>query len=985
MRRSLRRSIAVPLLLLWLPTAIPAELHFVETENLRVINYGETAAHLVPYATQNFLNALAAQQARLGYTPDGKPTVLLQDFSDKGGAGALSTPRNSVYFDIAPPTLAFETFSPGERIFTIANHETVHLATGDQPSEADRRFRELFGGKVVPTSEHPETLIYNYLTNPRNTAPRWFNEGSAVFMETWLGGGYGRAQGGYDEMMFRALVRDGARLYDPLALVSVGTEVEFQVAANAYLYGTRFMSYLALEYGPERLLSWYRRDPGSMRSYLEDFERVFGLPLDQAWQNWIAWEREFQAKNLASVREHPLTPYRNVTPTALGALSRAVPSEDGRTLYAAVRYPGRVPQLVSISLEDGAVTELQEIGEAMQYRVASVAFDPEAGTLFYTTDHMGYRNLMAYDLKSGKARMLLEEQRIGDLAFNRADRSLWGLRTNNGYVILVRIPYPYKEWERIHAFPYGEVAFDLDVSPDGELISTSVAGLDSSRAGAQVMQVRLMKTRALLDDDATPVRTLTFGSSVPEGFVFSRDGKYLYGSSYYTGVSNIYRCEIATGEVEAVSNAEAGFFRPVPLPGDELLVFNYTARGFVPAMIRPVPTEDLSAITFLGEQIATRHPVVQSWSAGSPARFDLDNEIKRQGIYKPTREIELEAFYPIIEGYKNSEALGLHARFSDPIGFAQATVTASYSIDDSLPSDERTHAAVRFERSRWSAGLNWNAGDFYDLFGPTKRSREGYNGFLAYERPIVFKPTETTSVHGKVAYYGDLDSLPNFQNIPSPSRKLSTGEVGLTHKHFESSIGNVDDETGHSWGALAHVYGVEGDYVPGFVGQLDFGTALPAGHSSIWLRNAAGGSTGDRDDPLANFFFGGFGNNYVDNGDAKRYREVLSMPGFEIDAVGGRTFAKSMLELNLPPLRFDALGKPAFYVPWMRSALFATALTTNFEDGDVRETVYNAGFQIDFQMQVMYRRSMMLSIGYAHGFWSGGQDDDEVMISLKVL
>ena len=178
------------------------------------------------------------------------------------------------------------------------------------------------------------------------------------------------------------------------------------------------------------------------------------------------------------------------------------------TLYAAVRYPGRVPHLVSISLEDGAVTELQEIGEAMQYRVASVALDPEAGTLFYTTDHMGYRNLMAYDLKSGKARMLLEEQRIGDLAFNRADRSLWGLRTNNGYVILVRIPHPYKEWQRVHAFPYGEVAFDLDVSPDGALVSTSVAGLDSSRAGAQVMQVRVMKTEALLAGDATPVRTL---------------------------------------------------------------------------------------------------------------------------------------------------------------------------------------------------------------------------------------------------------------------------------------------------------------------------------------------------------------------------------------------------------------------------------------------------------------------------------------------
>ena len=157
----------------------------------------------------------------------------------------------------------------------------------------------------------------------------------------------------------------------------------------------------------------------------------------------------------------------------------------------------------------------------MQYRVASLALDPEAGTLFYTTDNLGYRNLMAYDLKSGKSRMLLKGQRIGDLAFNRADRSLWGLRTNNGYVILVRIPYPYTEWQTVHVFSYGEVAFDLDVSPDGSLVSTSMAGLDSSRAGAQVMQVRVMATDSLLAGDATPLRTLEFGSSVPEGFTFS--------------------------------------------------------------------------------------------------------------------------------------------------------------------------------------------------------------------------------------------------------------------------------------------------------------------------------------------------------------------------------------------------------------------------------------------------------------------------------
>ena len=984
-RISLLRNLPVALLTFAGAAPAWADMRFIETEDLRVTYFEPTGEYLVPYATQCFINALAAQRTRLDYRPDEKPTILLQDFSDRGNATAMSAPRNRVYMEIAPPTLAFETFSPGERMFTIANHEVVHLATFDRASPEDLRWRHWLGGKVTPTADHPESLIYNYLTTPRNTAPRWYLEGSAVFMETWLGGGYGRAQGGYDEMMFRAMVRDDARFYDPLGLVSVGTEVDFQVGANAYLYGTRFMSYLAIEYGPEKLLDWWRRDEGSLRSYSDDFRRVFGLELDQAWQNWIAWEHEFQRKNLASVREHPITPYRNLTDVGLGALSRAVASDDGRTLYAAVRYPGRLPHLVSISLEDGSVTELQEVEGAVQYRVASLALDPEAGTLFYTTDNLGYRNLMAYDLKSGKSRMLLKGERIGDLAFNRADRSLWGLRTNNGYVILVRIPYPYTEWQTVHVFSYGEVAYDLDVSPDGSLVSTSMAGLDSSRAGAQVMQVRVMATDSLLAGDATPLRTLEFGSSAPEGFTFSRDNKYLFGSAYYTGVSNIYRYEIVPGKIEAVSNTETGFFRPVPLTDTELVVFNYTARGFVPAMIRPEPTEDLSAITFLGEQIATKSPVVQGWSAGSPARIDYESSVQRQGIYRPTRELRHEAWYPIVEGYKDSEALGVHARFSDPLGFSTASVTASYSPDDSLPSKERGHAAVRFRQSFWEAGLNWNAGDFYDLFGPTKRSREGYSGFVGYDRPIIYEPPETMNLKAKVAYYGDLDSLPNFQNVPSPSRNLFTGEVGLFHENARSSIGSVDDETGYTWGTLAHVYGADGDLVPGLLGQFDVGFALPLGHSSIWLRNAAGGSTGDQDDPLANFFFGGFGNNYVDNGEAKRYREVLSMPGFEIDAVGGRTFAKSMLELNLPPLRFEALGTPGFFVPWARTALFAAALSTNFEDGDVRQTVYDVGVQVDFRLDVMHGLPMMLSFGYAHGFADVGRDDDEFMISFKVL
>ena len=45
-------------------------------------------------------------------------------------------------------------------------------------------------------------------------------------------------------------------------------------------------------------------------------------------------------------------------------------------------------------------------------------------------------------------------------------------------------------------------------------------------------------------------------------------------------------------------------------------------------------------------------------------------------------------------------------------------------------------------------------------------------------------------------------------------------------------------------------------------GTLDRGVGLPLGHSSLWIRTAAGYSPRRRSAPFANFFFGSFGNNY---------------------------------------------------------------------------------------------------------------------------
>ena len=124
----------------------------------------------------------------------------------------------------------------------------------------------------------------------------------------------------------------------------------------------------------------------------------------------------------------------------------------------------------------------------------------------------------------------------------------------------------------------------------------------------------------------------------------------------------------------------------------------------------------------------------------------------------------------------------------------------------------------------------------------------------------------------------------------------------------------------------------------------------------------------------------------MDRGSIKRYREYYAMPGFELNAVPGRNFYRSMVEFNFPPIRFRRAGKPGFYMSWARPSIFVSRLETDFDDSARRSDVSNAGIQVDFDFTVLSRLGMTLSLGYAKGFGNSlVDDDDEFMVSLKVL
>ena len=955
-----------------------AQLTSLDSETLEIVYPGEAFSYVVPHIAACSENALRFHQNLYQYASRERIKIFLEDFSDFGHGGANTVPTNFVNLGVAPFNYVYETVPAVDRMFWMANHELAHVVTMDQAAGRDLVFRRLLGGKVEPIAENPLSIYYNYLTNPRWNAPRWYHEGIAVFLETWMAGGLGRAQGAYDEMVFRSMVRDDADFYDVVGLESEGTTVDFQVGVNSYLYGTRFMTYLAKQYGPEKLIEWTARKPGSKAHFARQFRHVYGTALDVEWSRWIAWEREWQTSNLAAIRNNPTTPFRSLADVALGSVSRSFIDADSRRLYLAIRYPGQLAHLAVLDLDSGRLEKLTDLKGAAIFYVTSLAYDPEARVLFYTTDNYGWRDLNAFDLTSGRRQRLLKDVRAGDFVFNRADRSLWGVRHYNGISTLIRIPHPYVDWNQIYSWPYGSDLYDIDLSPDGSLLTGALAEIDGTQ------NLISLETSDLLEGEADPEVLFNFDPSSPSNFVFSEDGAHLYGSSYYSGASNIYRYSFESGEMEPLSNAETGLFRPLPSEPGKLIAFRYTGRGFVPVEIADKVEDRVSAIRFLGAALANEHPVVRSWKAPSPAQLSTAEKSQR-GTYSSARRLRLDSFYPVVEGYKDSVAGGFRLNFSDGLNLSRADLTVSYSPDSELESTERLHASLGFHHWNWELRATYNVADFYDLFGPTKTSRRGYSLGVGWGKALFYDEPRTLRLSTRITGYGDLETLPEYQNVAATNDQLLQASVSLDYEYLRKSLGAVDNERGVHWRLLAASNFVDGTTSPRLSYDLDYGVALPIDHSSLWLRTSFGHAFGDQGDPFAQYYFGGFGNNYVDRLSEKRYRESWTFPGLELNEVGGRNYGKAMIEWNLPPVRFRRVGVPSFYLNWLRPGLFTSALRTDLDDSALRRTLYNFGLQLDFRLVMFSNLEATISVGYAVAVEHDRPSSDEVLVSLKIL
>ena len=475
----------------------------------------------------------------------------------------------------------------------------------------------------------------------------------------------------------------------------------------------------------------------------------------------------------------------------------------------------------------------------------------------------------------------------------------------------------------------------------------------------------------------------------------------MIGSSYYTGVSNLWQIDIASHKMEMLSNTDIGLFAPLEIEPGKLMALEFERNGMRPVLLAREVVNDANAVELLGQKAYKKNQKVleQVGLLKKPLpKVEFGDVYNNITPYNVLKEMRFAGAFPTITGFTDAKAwnhvtpvLGYRLIFNDPVGLSSLKLALGTSPWSNNDLKNQFHADLEWKYYFWTLKGAWNHTDFYDLAGPMRTSRKGYMASLSYNYVNSTLAPFTRSWGFSVGTYGDMDALPLYQEIAVDDgvHTMQTASLHAKLSKIRGTLGAVTGEQGFDLGIQGYTYLADGKFYPSVEASGDFGVLLPVDrNNSFWLRTAAGHNFGDEDTVFGYSYFGGFRNNRVDYRSAFQYRNSPAMPGASIDAIPAHSYAKAMAELNLRPIRLNNFGALFFYPTWIQCSFFGAGLST-WNPGMSRQMYYSTGVQLTTELVLLNYLKTTLSVGYGHLFAPEGfpmeHHGNEWMISLKLL
>jgi len=544
-------------------------IHYTEESKRTALTIARIAEEIHPEIT-----------ALYEYAPDTKFHFIVKDTDDYANGAAYYYNNKMLIWSTA---LDYDLRGTKNWLRMVITHEYTHIIQLGAARKLPRQVPALYLQVLGYEEEKRPDVLYGYpnilASYPfaMTIMPMWFAEGVAQYdvgdrfeYDFW---------DSHRDMQLRMRALDDQLLslneMEVFGKNSLGNE-------GVYNHGYSLVTYIAVTYGVQKLAD-LTDQMKRMKTITFDMavQAVLGIPADTLHANWAAALKAQYLADTVAIRGHEIKG-ETFEEEGFGNF-HPVYSPDGEKIYY-LSNQGK-DYLSLLTLYERAADGSGEAKKVVTTAEGPFDISPDGRWLLYSKivrqgNESYYADLYLRDLERNKEARLTRSARAMEPAFSPDMTRIVFVVNHDGTkdIATLDLPEP-SQWlklkslrvdqiKRLTDYGDGTRAFRPRFTPDGASILYSV----SEDVGRDVM---------LMDADGSNSRILIGGAGDQRDPAISGDGEWVYYSDDSSGIFNLYRYNLKSGDTEPVTNLLGGAFQAAVAPdGSELIYSEWTLEGY---------------------------------------------------------------------------------------------------------------------------------------------------------------------------------------------------------------------------------------------------------------------------------------------------------------------------------------------------------------------------------------------------------------------
>lgn len=501
----------------------------------------------------------------------------------------------------------------------VISHEFTHMVQIQSSMKLTRSIPAVFLQVLNYEDERRPDILYGYpnfiASYPLSfvNMPAWFAEGTAQYM---------RKEFNYDQwdthrdMILREYALNGNMLtwneMGEFGKTSLGNE-------SVYNAGFALTRYISQQYGEEKLKE-ITRALGKMTNFTIDaaFKDVLGKDGDEIYNEWKDYVTADYKKRSAEVLNNLVTGDQ-VEKEGFGNFYPSWSKDGKRYVYISNKSSDYFAP-AGVYLHDASDAEDRQIVAGVRSTVGWVGNENKIIYSKLTDENPNWYNvhdLYLYDIDKDEETRLTNDLRANQPAVSHDGNKIVFLFEKDGTTNLGIVDVSGKNFKRLTFFENGEQVYNPKFSNDDSYVVFDYSythGRDIARVDTNGSNYK--------DVIATPGDERN-----PD---FASDGSLIY-SSDETGIFNLYKLNLSTGEKTRLTNVLGGAFMPSVSDNGDILYAGYTAEGY---KIFKITSAEQSKVEKDEEYVWTDNPPLgKDKPKGDLASFDL-NRLRNYNDYE---------------------------------------------------------------------------------------------------------------------------------------------------------------------------------------------------------------------------------------------------------------------------------------------------------------------------------------------------------------